>query len=198
LAAAISQGLAGHASAADQDELLQIAKDAYVYGYSLMTTEVTRVQMTNVAAVDNEHAPMGQFFNVKRYPPAEYRGVSAPNADTLYSIAWADLREPQVLSQPDMGKRYFLLPMYSLWMDIFHSPGARTGNGAATHYLLTGPGWKGEVPEGMQRIESPSRKMLILGRTYADGSEQDYQEVNALQAQLNLTPLSAWGKPYTP
>lgn len=198
LAGAISLGLAGHVLAADQDELLQIAKDTYVYGYSLITTEVTRVQMTNVDKVAGEHGPMGQFINVKRYPPADYRGVSAPNADTLYSAAWVDLSEPQVLSQPDMGKRYFLLPMYSLWMGIFHSPGARTDSRTATNYLLTGPGWKGEVPEGMVQIQSPTRKMLILGRTYADGSEQDYQAVNALQAQLKLTPLSAWGKPYTP
>ena len=198
LAAAISLGLAGHVSAADQDELLQIAKDAYVYGYSLMTTEVTRVQMTNVDKVSNEHAPMGQFFNVKRYPPADYRGVSAPNADTLYSIAWADLSEPQVFSQPEMGDRYYLMPMYNMWMTIFDSPGARTEGGAAANYLLTGPGWKGEVPEGMKQIKSATRKMLILGRTYADGTDKDYAAVNALQAQLKLTPLSAWGKPYTP
>lgn len=198
LAAAISLGLSGHASAADQDELLQIAKDAYVYGYSLMTTEVTRVQMTNVDKVSNEHAPMGQFFNVKRYPPADYRGVSAPNADTLYSIAWADLSEPQVFSQPAMGDRYYLMPMYNMWMTIFDSPGARTKGGAAANYLLTGPGWEGKVPEGMKQIKSATRKMLILGRTYADGTDKDYAAVNALQAQLKLTPLSAWGKPYTP
>jgi hypothetical protein len=40
--------------------------------------------------------------------------------------------------------------------------------------------------------------MVILGRTYADGSEKDYAAVNALQAQLKLTPLSQWGKPFTP
>src|SRR5262245_22672771 len=61
----------------------RIALDAYIYGYSLITTEVTRVQMSNVPVLDGLHAPMGQFINVKRYPPADYRGVSAPNADTL-------------------------------------------------------------------------------------------------------------------
>ncbi|AGI24826.1 DUF1254 domain-containing protein [Pseudomonas sp. MT3] len=198
LAAAIGLGSLGQASAAETDELLQIAKDAYVYGYSLMTTEVTRVQRTNVDKVSNTHAPMGQFANIQRYPPADFRGVSAPNADTLYSMAWVDLSEPQVFSQPDMGKRYYLMPMYDLWMTIFHSPGARTTGGAAANYLLTGPGWEGKVPEGMTQIKSATRKMLILGRTYADGTDKDYAAVNVLQTKLKITPLSAWGKPYTP
>ena len=72
--------------------------DAYIYGYSLITTEVTRVQMSNVAKVEALRGPMNQFANVKRYPPADYRGVSAPNADTLYSVAWLDLAEPQSCS----------------------------------------------------------------------------------------------------
>jgi len=50
--------------------------------------------MSNVAAVESLKAPLNQFINVKRYPPADYRGVSAPNADTLYSLAWMDLAEP--------------------------------------------------------------------------------------------------------
>jgi hypothetical protein len=184
---------------ADQvKEAVDIATDAYVYGYSLVTTDVTRVQMSNVPAVEALKAPLNQFVNVKRYPPGDYRGVSAPNADTLYSLAWLDLKEPQVFSHPDMGKRYFLFPMVDLWMTIFDSPGTRTTGQKAGKFLLTGPGWKGEVPKGMAHIASATRYMVILGRTYADGSEADYKAANALQAQYKITPLSAWGKPFTP
>jgi hypothetical protein len=180
-------------------EARQIAEDAYVYGYSLITTEVTRVQMSNVPKAEGLHAPMGQFVNVPRYPPADFRGISAPNADTLYSLGWLDLAEPQVLSHPDMGNRYYLLEVVDLWMhDLESSPGIRTAGGAAANYLLTGPGWKGNVPAGMKHIPIATRYMVILGRTYADGSEQDYAAVNKLQAQYKITPLSAWGKPYTP
>lgn len=189
------------ASAAAQSptaqEAKEIATDAYVYGYSLITTDVTRVQMSNVAASEELRGPVNTFVNVKRYPPADYRGVSAPNADTLYSLAWLDLSEPQVFSHPDMGERYFLFPMVDLWMTIFNSPGKRTTGGAAANYLLTGPGWKGEVPAGLKHISCATRYMVILGRTYADGTEKDYQTVNALQAQYKITPLSAWGKAFT-
>ena len=180
-------------------EARAIAEEAYIYGYSLITTEVTRVQMTNVDKESGAlRGPTNQFINVKRYPPGDYRGVSAPNADTLYSAAWLDVgSEPIVFSHPDMGDRYYLFPMYSLWMPVIESPGKRNAGGKAANYLITGPGWKGEAPAGMKQIKSPTRYMLILGRTYADGTEADYKAVNALQAQYKLVPLSSFGKPFT-
>ena len=197
-AAGVSPPLPANAQSLSPSQAQQIAEDAYVYGYSLITTEVTRVQMTNVPAVAELKAPMNSVFNVKRYPPADYRGVSAPNADTLYSIAWLDLgAEPIVFSHPDMGKRYYLFPTYSLWMPVLESLGSRTTGEKAANYLFTRPGWNGQVPAGMTQIKSPTRYTLILGRTYADGSEADYEAVNALQAQYKVVPLSEWGKPYT-
>jgi hypothetical protein len=190
---------AAKAQAVSPAEAQQIATDAYVYGYSLITTEVTRVQMSNVPKIEGFTSPTGQFVNVPRYPPADYRGVSAPNADTLYSVAWLDLAEPQVFSHPDMGDRFYLFEITDLWMsDSESSPSKRTADGKAANYLFTGPGWKGEVPAGTKHFPMATRYMVILGRTYADGSEADYKTVNALQAQYKITPLSAWGKPYTP
>ena len=153
--------------------------------------------MSNVDKIEGMHAPTGQFANIKRYPPADFRGVSAPNADTLYSVAWLDLAEPQVFSHPDMGKRFYLFEMTDLWMTDFETPGTRTAGGQAANYLITGPGWTGDVPAGMKQIKCATRYMVILGRTYADGTDQDYAAVNALQAQYKIVPLSAYGKPYT-
>jgi len=180
-----------------RSEAEQIALDAYVYGYSLITTEVTRIQMSNVGKIEGVRAPTGQFANIKRYPPADFRGVSAPNADTLYSLAWLDLAEPQVFSHPDMGKRFYLFEMTDLWMKDFETPGTRTTGDRAASYLITGPGWTGAVPSGLRQIKCATRYMVILGRTYADGTDKDYAAVNALQAQYTIVPLSAYGKTYT-
>jgi hypothetical protein len=87
--------------------------------------------MSSVAKPEGMRAPVGQFGNVQRYPSADFRGVSAPNADTLYSFAWLDLSEPVVFGHPDMGKRYYLFEMTDLWMTDFDAPGTRTADGKA-------------------------------------------------------------------
>lgn len=80
-------------------QAFDIGTEAYIYGYPLVTMEMTRRVMTNTARPDGTHAPMGQFRNLATYPDASFHEVIAPNADTLYSIAWLDLsKEPYVLS----------------------------------------------------------------------------------------------------
>jgi hypothetical protein len=55
--------------------------------------EMTRRVMTNAEKPGGVHAPMGQFANVREYPTAAFKEVTAPNADTLYSLAWLDLSQ---------------------------------------------------------------------------------------------------------
>lgn len=176
-----------------------LATDAYVYGYPLVTMEMTRRIMTNVAAPAGTRAPMGQFARIREYPNAAFRDVTAPNADTLYTIAWADVgKEPWVLSLPDMKGRYYLFPLLDGWTTVFQSPGARTTGTGAQTYAITGPGWKGTLPAGVTEYKSPTSLVWMLGRIYCTGTPEDYAAVHALQDQCRLVPLSAWGKDYTP
>lgn len=178
---------------------LEIAQAAYIYGYPLVTMEMTRRVMTNTVTPENNHAPMGQFYHKKTYPNASFRDVTAPNADTLYSVAWLDLsEEPYILSLPNMEGRYFLLPILSAWTDVIAVPGTRAGAEKAREYALTGPDWRGQLPSGVVEIQSPTDLIWIIGRTYSTGTPEDYQAVHALQEQYGLVPLSAYGKPYTP
>src|SRR5262245_9846799 len=93
-----------------------LATDAYIYGYTLVTMEMTRRVVTNVVKPEGTHAPMGQLIKLREYPNASFRDVTAPNADTLYTTAFVDVgNEPWVLSIPDMKDRYYLFPMLDGW-----------------------------------------------------------------------------------
>ena len=119
--------------------------------------ELTRRVVTNVA-----HAPMGQFANLREYPNASFKDVTAPNADTLYSSAFLDLgKGPYVLSLPDEAGRYYLMPMLSGWTDVFQVPGKRTTGDKAQKYAITGPGWKGKLPEGVTEYKSPTDMVWV-------------------------------------
>jgi hypothetical protein len=66
--------------------------------------------------------------------------VSRPNFDTLYFSAFVDMTtEPVIVSVPDTGGRYYLLPMLDMWTDVFASPGWRTTGTQAGNFLITSP-----------------------------------------------------------
>ena len=93
-------------------EAIRIATEAYIYGYPLVTFDMARKQQTNVAAPDAEHAPMGQMIKMRTYPAVDNHCCAAPNADTLYTEVWLDVsKEPWILGIPDMGSRYYVVPM---------------------------------------------------------------------------------------
>ena len=176
-----------------------VAQEAYIFGYPLVTMEMTRRVVTNAASVEGTHGPMGQMIKLRQYPDASFRDVTAPNADTLYTTAFIDVgKEPWVLGIPDMRDRYYLFPMLDGWTDVFQVPGKRTTGTGAQTYAITGPGWKGTLPSGVKEYKSPTSIVWLLGRIYCTGTPEDYAAVHALQDQCTLVPLSAYGKPYTP
>jgi hypothetical protein len=123
-------------------EAKNIGVDAYIYGYSLLTSDITGRAFTNVAAPSPAtlQAPINQFVSVPKYPPADYKGVTAPDADTLYSAAFLDVsKEPIMLSYPDLRGRYFLFPIYSQWTNVIAAPGKRTLGTKAQTIAIIGP-----------------------------------------------------------
>jgi hypothetical protein len=181
--------------AAREKEALEAGTDAYVYGYPLVTMELTRRIMTNVAKPEGgKLAPVGQLAKLRAYPTPADKEVTAPNADTLYTLAWLDVgAEPWIVSVPDMKGRFFMLPLLSGWTDVFASPGTRTTGTKAKKFAVTGPGWKGKLPAGVTEYKSPTATVWMLGRIYSSGTTKDLAEVHALQDKIQLTPLSAFG-----
>ncbi|NOJ39998.1 DUF1254 domain-containing protein [Bradyrhizobium australiense] len=176
-----------------------LATDAYVFGYPLVTMEMTRRVITNVAEVKGSHGPMGQLIKLRQYPDPSFKSVTAPNADTLYTTAFIDVgKEPWVISVPDMKDRYYLLPMLDGWTNVFQVPGKRTTGTGAQTYAITGPGWKGTLPSGVEELKAPTSIVWILGRIYCTGTPEDYAAVHKAQDEFKLVPLSSYGKSYTP
>ena len=160
--------------------------------------DMTRKQTTNVDSAGPTRAPMGQLIRMRNYPTAEYRDVPGANTDTLYTMVWLDVsKEPWIFSIPDMGDRYYMMPMLDGFTNVFQSPGTRTTGNRAQTYAITGPGWSGTLPKDLTEYKAPTGVVWVLGRIYCTGTPEDYAEVHALQDKFFVVPLSSYGMPYT-
>jgi hypothetical protein len=189
---------------ATEQEAYAIGVEAYLYFYSLITMDITRKQLSNVEPGKGLGGPMNSFANIPEYPAADMKAVVRPNFDTLYSSGWLDLtKEPMIVSVPDTGDRFYLLPMLDMWTDVFASPGWRTTGTEAGNFVVVPPGWRPDLrdrlieefklPKDTQRIDAPTPYVWIIGRTKTDGPP-DYDAVHKIQAGYKITPLSQWGK----
>jgi hypothetical protein len=184
--------------AVSADEAREIAREAYIYAYPIVMMEATRRVGTNVAEPIGLSAPINQIAHAREFPDASFTVVVRPNADTLYSSMIFDVsKEPLVFSVPDSGDRYTLLPFLDYWSDVFAVPGKRTTGTGAQTFALVGPGWRGKLPRGVERYDSPTASGLLIGRTQTNG-KPDYEAVHKFQDGVKVVPLSAWGKPFTP
>jgi hypothetical protein len=176
-------------------EAQRIAVEAYIYLYPLVMMDVTRRQMTNSEAGQRVgFGPVNAFTHMRAFPPIEFKAVPWANFDTLYSLAWLDLTaEPLILSVPDTGGRYYLLPLQDMWTDVFAVPGKRTSGTRAGHFAVVPPRWHGELPADVSRIDAPTPGAWVIARTQTNGPG-DYPAVNRVQDGFAITPLSRWGQ----
>ncbi|GAA4481512.1 DUF1254 domain-containing protein [Rhodococcus olei] len=175
-------------------ELQEPAVKAYVYGFPLVFNldQVRRYVTTGVGA--NAAAPFNRFSHAGTLAGPRDTFVSINN-DTVYSIGQVDLSEgPLLLEVPDTGGAYYVLQFVDAWTDNFAYIGKRATGTAAGRYLLTPPGWSGDVPAGATRISFPTVIASIVGRWACDG-EGDLPRVGALQRQLTLTPVGEQAAP---
>lgn len=168
-----------------QRQVIRDAAEGYVYGYPLVITEISR------DAFNHGLAPLQHLVHVQKFPDARFREIVRPNVDTLYSLAWLDLNSEALVFELPATERYNVMQFLDAWTNVYASLGPRTtGTGAGT-YLLVGPTWKGDVPEGMKLLRSPTAIAWLLGRVQTNGAA-DYDAVHGIQKDVRLTPLADW------
>ena len=145
--------------------------------------------------VNTLHTEPQTLFADPLHPPASASKLATTgvNRDTLPTVGWLDLSKgPLVLHVPDMASRYYSVQFTDPSNNtIFAYVGKRTTGTEAGEYLVSGPGWKGTMPQGMTQISSPNNSVLVLGRVFVE-SDSDLSTAYNLAKQIQLTPQSRW------
>ncbi len=171
---------------------------AFLYFYPQITYNGVEKLVTQkgVDAASSSGIPINTLYAVPELaaPSAsQSRIMTTGNHETLYVLGWLDLSKgPQVLHVPDMAGRYYSVQFTdpSDGAD-FAYVGTRTTGTQAGDFLITGPGWRGTMPQGMQQITSPNNSVSVMGRALVE-SDSDVATVYALTKQIQLIPSSQW------
>jgi hypothetical protein len=195
---AILLAMTGCGDATDQpltpEEAQAIAREAYVYGFPMVMNLKTIYNYVLDEQSPEYKGPFNQLSCTARLFTPEDKAVVSPNADTPYCMYWLDLRaEPQILSVPEMDpNRFYHFQFIDLYTHNFSYVGTLSTGNEAGKFLVAGPDWKGQKPEGVKDvIRSETDFVFHVVRTQLFGPE-DLEEVKAIQESYSLEPLSTF------
>lgn len=182
------------------DSAKAIAKEAWTYIFPLTMNYRTM----HLYALDKSYPDYAGGFNKfkhydKIFTPAD-TAVVTPNNDTPYSWAILNLSdEPVVLEVPEITNRYYSFQFIDLYTFNFAYVGSRATGDKAGKYLIAGPDWKGEKPDGIDKvIQSETNLVTLLGRTELKMASGDIENVKKIQAQYKVTPWHEFSKTTAP
>ena len=182
------------------DEAKAIAKDAYIYGFPLVMNYKTLYLYTINEESPEYKGPFNMVSCDARVYTPEDKAVVTPNSDTPYCMFWVDLRsEPMVISVPEIeAERYYSFQLIDLYTHNFAYIGTLTTGNAAGNYLMTGPGWEGDIPDGITEVlPCETDFFFVVVRTQLF-SPDDIENVKQIQDSYGLQGLSAFLGKETP
>jgi hypothetical protein len=120
-----------------------------------------------------------------------------PNVDTLYgaTFVWLEKQGPVVITVPEIKDRYYSVALHDAWFNSIDVIGTRTNGGNAGSYLIAPPGWKGEKPEGIERVIITSTPVINLYQRIYLNAADDISKIRSLQDQIRIAPLASWKQP---
>nr|WP_321451283.1 DUF1254 domain-containing protein [uncultured Carboxylicivirga sp.] len=175
-------------------EAKQIAKEAYTYANPMVDHYRGLYNYFIDKNSSDYKGPWNQVINMARVYTHEDRTIQTANSDTPYSFAAMDLRsEPMVLTLPKIEEeRYYSVQLINMYTHNFEFVGTRTVGNDGGHFLIAGPEWKGEMPEGIDKvIQSETEWVLAVYRTQLFNPE-DLDNVKQIQSEYKLQPLSSF------
>ena len=170
-----------------------IATLAYIWGFPLVTMErqFNYVTSPNVPPMPGR-GPANSLSCVTQLVNASFTDVVSPNSDTLYCLTQFDLKkEPVVLVVPPISDRYYTFEFLDAYTNDYAYLGQRASGTIGGTYLIAGPDWDGQVPEGMTKIWTPTNLAWFINRILVKGPS-DLPNVHAIQDKIIVKPLSAF------
>jgi hypothetical protein len=175
-------------------EAKQIAKEAYIYGFPLVLNYKTMYSYTINTKSPEFKGDFNQLGCEARVYTPEDKAVITPNSDTPYCMGWIDLRdEPVVFTIPEIEKeRFYQVQLIDIYTHNFaYISTVATGN-IPGKYLITGPEWKGEVPEGITEVfPCETQFLLAIARTQLF-NPSDIDNLKKIQDKYRIEPLSTF------
>lgn len=170
-------------------EAFALGYQAYVTGAVYARSQILMEKDVHPKAALN--APLNHF-NV--YPGLATPTTTidfTPNNDTVYGLAWLDLRQgPVLMTIPQVPGRYWTVQATDWALNTLDYVGGRVKSKAGT-YAYVPPGWHGALPKGVTRIEASTTGVFLQARTVVQPEvAADIAPVVAQLKTYRLAPLN--------
>ena len=181
-------------------EVKAIAEEAYIYGFPMVMNYGIVYEGFIDKTSSQYKGPFNQLYNTARLFTPKDTAIVTPNSDTPYSFFCADLRaEPVVFTVPEIEKgRYYCVQLVDFYTFNYGYVGSRTTGNKAGSYMIAGPSWKGDKPEGIDKVfRCETEFTLAIYRTQLF-NPADIENVKKVQAGYKLQTLSGFLKKPAP
>lgn len=172
-----------------------IARYAYVWGWPLINMQnrhdrISQAPHPGLLGGVLPAAPQGQIGMLHDYIEPSQRFIACPNQDVVYGLGFFELDEqPVVIQVPDFGDRFWVYALYDQRTDQFGELGKPYGTEPG-FYLLAGPNWDGEVPDGVTGVVRSSTSLAnAIPRIFMNDSDEDRAAIQPLINQVVVYPL---------
>lgn len=166
-------------------------EEGLVFTLPLMVMDATMTKSTNTVKATDLQAPVNQLFHALHLADASFTDVVTPNVDTIYSQAFLDLSLDSVVFEFPKTDRFCTVEVLDGWTNCIAVLDTTLFEAEQASFLFTGPGFQGEVPQGMTEVKSPTPMVWVLIRTLCSGPD-DMEQVCTIQNRMAAYTLAQY------